>query len=97
MGNDSLWVWQVATPTTMRGQETTNDIELGRTRFEVVIVDQGYRVSCLHGGLEAAVGQILLCEWEGGNIHDSYAVTVVENNDTPIDNNTLLLYENIRR
>ena len=37
---------------------------------------------------EAAVGQILPCQREGGNIHDPYmyAVTVVENNDTSIDN-----------
>ena len=37
---------------------------------------------------EAAVGQILPCLREGGNIydvHDPYAVDIVENNDTPID------------
>ena len=34
---------------------------------------------------EAAVGQILPCEREGGNIHDPYAVTIDKNNDTPID------------
>ena len=42
---------------------------------------------CRFGG--AAVGQILYCQREGGNINDPsclYAVAIVKNNDTPIDN-----------
>ena len=36
---------------------------------------------------ETAVRQILPCQREGGSIRDPCAVTVVKNNDTPIDNN----------
>ena len=91
VGNDGLWVWQVATPTTMRGRETTNEIELAWTRYEIAIVDRGYHVYV--AVWVAAVGQILPCEWEGGNSHNPYAVVVVENSDTPIDS-TLVLNEN---
>ena len=37
---------------------------------------------------KAAVGQMLSCQREGGNMQDLYAVAIVENNDTPIDNST---------
>ena len=57
-------------------------------------VDQGYHVYV--AVWEAAVGQILHCEREGGNIHDPYAVAVVENDGTPIDNDSLVLNENFR-
>ena len=50
---------------------------------EVVTVDRGYHVYVVVW--EAAVGQILPCQWEGGNIIPPYAIVVVENNDTPID------------
>ena len=60
------------------GQETTNEIELTRTRYEVATVDRGYQVYAEVG--EAAIGQLLPCEREGGKIHDSYAVAVAENN-----------------
>ena len=78
----------------MRRQETANETELAQTRYEVTIVDRGYHVYI--AVWEAAVGQILPCEWEGGNIYNPYAVTVVENNDTPIDNDILVLSENCR-
>ena len=45
---------------------------------------------------EAAVGQMLPCKLEGGNIHDPYAVAVVENNGTPIDNDAAVLNGNFR-
>ena len=45
---------------------------------------------------EAAVGQMLPCKREGGNIHDPYAVAVVENSYMPIDNDVPVLYENFR-
>ena len=50
VGNDGLWVWLLTTPTTiMRGQETTNEIELGEQEselesYKVVTVDRGYYV-----------------------------------------------------
>ena len=54
--------------------------------YEVETVDRGYHVYV--AVWEAAVGQIPPCQREGGNIHDLYAVAAVENNDTPIDNDT---------
>ena len=38
---------------------------------------------------KAAVGRTLPCQGEGDNMHDlclGYSVTIVEDNDTPIDN-----------
>ena len=32
----SLWVWQVATPTIMRGKETTNEIEMNWCEVETI-------------------------------------------------------------
>ena len=55
-------------------------------RYEVATVDRGYHVNV--AVWEAAVGQILPRKQEGGNIHDPYAVTVVKNNDTLIDNDS---------
>ena len=37
-------MWQVATHTVLRVQETTNEIELARTRSEVATVDRGHHV-----------------------------------------------------
>ena len=68
----------------MHAPEKTNEIELARTRYEVATVDRRYHVYVTVW--EAAVGQMLPCKREGGNIHDPYAVAVVENNDMPIDN-----------
>ena len=55
--------------------------------YEAPTVDRGYHVYV--AAWEAAVGQTLPCKREGGNIHNSYVVAVVENNDTPTDNHTL--------
>ena len=52
--------------------------------YEVTTVDQGYHAYV--AVWEADVGQILPCKREEGNIHDPYAVAIVENNDTLIDN-----------
>ena len=52
--------------------------------------DQGYNVYVVVW--EATVGQILLCRRKGSKIHDSYAFAVVENNNTPIDNDAPLPY-----
>ena len=60
--------------------------------YEVVPVDRGYHVYV--AVWEAAVGQILPCKQEGSNIHDPYAVAVVENNDMPTDNDAAVLNEN---
>ena len=90
--NDGLCVWQVATLTIIHGQEMTNEIDLGRTRYKVVTVDRGYHVYT--AVWEVAIGQILSCEQEGGNIHPPYAVTVAENNDMPINNDALVLNKN---
>ena len=49
----------------------------------MVTVDQGYHVYM--AVWEAADGQLLPSEREGGHIIDLYAVDIVENNDTPID------------
>ena len=57
-------------------------------------VDCGYPVYV--AVWKAAGGQILPCQREGGNSHDPYVVAVVENNDTPIDNNATVLNENFR-
>ena len=62
--------------------------------YEVPTVDRGYHVYM--AVWEAAVGQILPCKREGGNFHDPYAVTVVKNNDMPIDNDAAVLNENFR-
>ena len=56
--------------------------------YEVATVDRGYYAYV--AVWETAVGQILHCQREGGNIHGPYAVAVVENNDTPIDNDAPL-------
>ena len=61
--------------------------------YEVATVDRGYHVYVKVW--EATVGQILPCEREGGNVHE-YTVAVVENNDTPIDNDALGVNENFR-
>ena len=61
--------------TKMRGQETTNEIQLiiGANEmsklesYKVVTVDRGYHVYV--AVWEAAFGQILPCKREGGNIH----------------------------
>ena len=71
------------------GANKMSELEIDK----VVTVDQGYHVYLAVWG--AAVGQILPCKREGGNIHDHYAVTVVENNDTPIDNDATILNENL--
>ena len=71
-----------------RGQEMTNKTELARTRYEVVTIDRGYHVYM--AVWEAAVGQMLPCGREGGNIHHPYPYAVVKN-DTPIDNDTPVL------
>ena len=78
----------------MRGQETIDDRDwIGANKiselesYEVPTIDPGYHIYV--AVWEAAVGQILLCKQEIGNIHDPYTVSVVENNDTPIDNDTL--------
>ena len=63
------------------------------SELQIVIVERGYHVYV--GAWKAAVGQLLLCKWEGGNIIDPYAVAIVENNDTPIDNDTPIIYKNI--
>ena len=76
----------------------TNKIGVNKMRklesYELAIVDRGYHVYV--AGWEAAVRQILPCKQEGGNIHDPYTVTVVEDNDTPIDNDPAILNENFR-
>ena len=62
--------------------------ERARVSYEVETMDQGYHVYMHVAVCEAAVGQILPCLREGGNIydvHDPYPVNVVENNDTHID------------
>ena len=45
---------------------------------------------------KAAAGQMLACQREGGNIQDLYPVAVVENSDTPIENNARVLNGRIR-
>ena len=92
VGNDSLWMWQVTTPTIMHRQETMKDIELVQTRYEVATVNWSHHVYV--AAWEAAVGQILHYEEKRSNIHNPYAVVVVENNDTPIDNDALVPYQN---
>ena len=62
--------------------------------YKVATVDWGYHVYIT--AWEAAVGQILPCEREGGNIDDSYALAVVENNDKSNDNDALIFSENVR-
>ena len=52
--------------------------------YKVATIVWGYHVYVAVG--KAGVGQTLPCKWEGGNIHDPYIVTIVNNNDTPIDN-----------
>ena len=81
-------MWQVATHTITHGPKTTNKIELVQTRYGVATVDSGYHVYV--AVWETAVGQMLPCEQEGGNIHDPYAVIVVKIYDTPIDDDTCI-------
>ena len=59
--------------------------------YEVATVDRGYHVYM--PVWEAAVRQILPCEREGGDTHNPYAVSVVRNNDTSIDNDAAVLNE----
>ena len=54
--------------------------------YEVATVDRGYNGYV--AVWEATVRQILPCKREGSNIDDPYAFAVVENNDTPVDNDT---------
>ena len=61
--------------------------------YEMATVDQGYHVYMVVW--EAAVEQILSCKREGGNIYDPCAVAVVENNDTPNDNDALVHNETL--
>ena len=85
VGIDNLWVWQVTTPSLLRGEETTNEIELARTRwmsYEMVTGDRGYHVYVTV--LEAAVGKILPCQQEGGSIHDSLRCRRSRDIDTPM-------------
>ena len=58
--------------------------------YEVEVVDWGYHVYL--AVWEAAVGQILPCQQEGGNINDPYKVAIVENKDMPIDNDSPTLH-----
>ena len=81
MGNDK-WDWI--------GVNNMSELE----SYEVVIVDWGYHVYVVVW--EAAVGQILPYKREGGNIHDPYTVAIVENDDTPIDNDASVLNKNFR-
>ena len=76
----------------MHGQEMTNEIELGRTRYEVTTIDRSYPVYV--AVWKAAVGEMLPCKQKGGNTHVPYAVALAENNDTIIDNDSLVLNEN---
>ena len=62
--------------------------------YKVTTVDRSYHVYV--AVWEAAVGQILPCEREGGKINDPYTVAVVENNDTSIDNDAVVVHENFR-
>ena len=64
--------------------------------YEVATVDRGYHVYMVVW--KVVVGQIhvLPCERKGGNIHDTYAVSVVKNNDTPIDYDVPALKEHFR-
>ena len=70
----------------------TNEIMLVWTTYKVAIVDRGYHVYL--AVWEATVGQILPCQRKEGATHDPSAVSIVENNDTSIDNDTLVLNEN---
>ena len=75
----------------------TNKIELAQTRLselEAATVDRGYYA--YEVAWKPAVGQIMPCEREGGNSDDPYTVAVVENNDSPIDNDASVLGENFR-
>ena len=47
--------------------------------YKVETVLRGYHVYVVVW--KAAVGQILLCQREGGNIHDPYTVAIVEQGD----------------
>ena len=97
VGKNSLWVrgetggftyyksWAVNDERDLHviGANKMNKLE----SYEVEAVDRDYKVYVTDW--QAAVGQVLPCQREGGNIQDFYAVAVVENiNDTPIDNNT---------
>ena len=62
--------------------------------YEVAPIGWGYHVYV--AVWEAAVGQILPCKQEGGNIHDSYTVAIVKN-ETLIDIDTPILNDNYCR
>ena len=64
--------------------------------YKLETYDQGYHIYVAIW--EAAVGQVLLCQQarEWGNIDDPYAVTVVENNNTLIDNDAPALNNKFR-
>ena len=65
--------------------------------YEVETVDRGYYVYVYVTVWEPAVERILPCKREGGNIHDPYTAVIVENNDTPIDNDAAVLNDNFLR
>ena len=44
--------------------------------YEVETVVRGYHV--YEKIWEAAVGEVLSCQWEGGNVHNPYAVAVIQ-------------------
>ena len=67
-------------------------IELARAWYEVETFDWGCHAYLVVW--EAAVGQTLPCEQDGGNIHNPHAAAVVEINDIPIDNDTHVVNEN---
>ena len=62
--------------------------------YEVATVDRSYHVYV--AVWEAAVEQVLPCKRVRGNIHNPCAVAVVENNDTPIDNDAAVINGNFR-
>ena len=64
------------------------------SELKVATVDWGYHVYV--AAREAAVRQILPCQRGGGNIVDPYAVAIMEDNDTPIDNGVPVLNKNFR-
>ena len=62
------------------------------SELKVATIDQCYHVYM--EAWEAAGGQVLPCQRGGGNVIDSYAVTVVESNNTAIDNDNPVLNAN---
>ena len=89
MGNDNN-AWAGNDERDWIGANKISEIE----SYEVATVDRGYHVYV--AVWEAADGQILNCKREGGNIHNPSAVALVENNDTPIDHDALVMNENFR-